>query len=179
MMKRITTLWAALICTAGLFAQNSELPAVKEIVSIENENTGETVDVVNIPLDGVNRYFLHVGNMGIGNKTVQIELDPVCRLYIPLGNNITEAVATMEELKTLYKEPKGTMREIQGSFKPFFPTEETETVQVYKFKLLFENKLQFVIERDGYERVAYLAKSEFGSLLRGLKFYGKLHKSEL
>lgn len=71
------------------------------------------------------------------------------------------------------------MREIQGSFKPFFPTEETETVQVYKFKLLFENKLQFVIERDGYERVAYLPKSEFNSLLRGLKFHGKLYPSEL
>ena len=71
------------------------------------------------------------------------------------------------------------MSEIQGSFKPFFPTEETETVQVYKFKLLFENKLQFVIERDGYERVAYLPKSEFNSLLRGLKFHGKLYPSEL
>lgn len=178
-MKRIATLFAALICASGLFAQTSKLPVVKDIVVIENENTGQAVSVVNIPLDGVNRYFLHVGNMGIGDKIVQIELDPVYRLYIPLGNNITDAVATMEELKTLYKEPKGTMREIQGSFKPFFPTEETETVQVYKFKLLFENKLQFVIERDGYERVAYLPKSEFNSLLRGLKFHGKLYPSEL
>jgi len=178
-MKRITILFAALLCTAGLFAQSSKLPVVKDIVVIENENTGQAISIVNIPLDGVNRYFLHVGNMGIGDKIVQVEVDPVYRLYIPLGNNITDAVAKMEELKTLYKEPKGTMREIQGSFKPFFPTEETETVQVYKFKLLFENKLQFVIERDGYERVAYLPKSEFNSLLRGLKFHGKLYPSEL
>ena len=178
-MKRIATLFAALICTAGIFAQTSKLPVVKEIVSIENENTGETVEVVNIPLDGVNRYFLHVGNMGIGNKTVQINLDPVYRLYIPLGNNITDAVAAMEELKTLYKEPKGTMREIQGSFKPFFPTEETETVQVYRYQPLLTNSLQFVIERDGYERVAHLDKSDFNSLLRGLKLHGKMHKSEL
>ena len=178
-MKRFTTFIVALLCTSGLFAQTSEIPIVKEIVSITNDNTGQTVDVVNIPIDGVNRYFLHVGNMGIGDKVVQIELDPVYRLYIPLGNNITDAVAAMEDLKTLYKEPKGTMREIQGCFQPFFPTEETETVQVYKFKLLLENKLQFVIERDGYSRVAYLAKSDFNALLSGLKFHGKLHPSEM
>lgn len=178
-MKRIITFIAALLFAASLFSQTTELPAVTEIVSISNENTSQTVDVVNIPFDGVNRYFLHVGNMGIGDKVVQIEVDPVYRLFIPLGHNITDAVAAMEELKTLYKEPKGTMREIQGSFKPFFPTEETETVQVYKFKLLFDNKLQFVIERDGYSRVAYLAKSDFNSLLSGLKFYGKLHPSEM
>ena len=157
-MKRITILFAALLCTAGLFAQSSKLPVVKDIVVIENENTGQAVSVVNIPLDGV---------------------DPVYRLYIPLGNNITDAVAAMEELKTLYKEPKGTMREIQGSFKPFFPTEETETVQVYRHQPLLTNQLQFVIERDGYQRVAYLAKSDFNSLLRGLKFHGKLYPSEL
>ena len=87
----------------GLFAQTSTLPIVKEIVSIENENTGETMEIVNIPIDGVNRYFLHVGNMGIGDKVVQINLDPVYRLYIPLGNNITDAVAYMEDLKTLFK----------------------------------------------------------------------------
>lgn len=178
-MKRMAFLFAALLCTAGLFAQTSKLPTVTEIVHIENENTGQAVDVVNIPIDGVNHYWLHVGNMGIGDKIVQIELDPVYRLYIPLGNNITDAVAAMEELKTLYQEPKGSMREIRGSFKPFFPTEEFETVQVYKFKLLMENKLQFVIGRDGYDRVAYLAKSDFNSLLSGLKFYGKLHPAEM
>ena len=178
-MKRIATLFAALICTTGLFAQTNQLPDVNEIVSIENDNTGQTVDVVNIPLDGVNRYYLHVGNMGIGDKIIQIELDPLYRLFIPLGNNITDAVAAMEELKTLYKEPKGTMREIQGSFKPFFPTEETETVQVYRHQPLLTNQLQFVIERDGYARVAYLAKSDYNALLRGLKFYGKIHPSEM
>lgn len=178
-MKRIASLFIALICTTSLFAQNSQLPVVKEIVSITNENTGRTVDVVNIPVEGVNRYFLHVGNMGIGDKVAQIELDPVYRLYIPLGNNITDAVAAMEALKTLYKEPKGTMREIQGSFKPFFPTEETETVQVYRHQPLLTNQLQFVIERDGYSRVAYLDKSDYNSLLNGLKLHGKLYPSEL
>lgn len=178
-MKRITSFFIALICTASLFAQNSQLPVVKEIVSITNENTNRTVDVVNIPVDGVNRYFLHVGNMGIGDKVAQIELDPVYRLYIPLGNNITDAVTAMEALKTLYKEPKGTMREIQGSFKPFFPTEETETVKVYRHQPLLTNQLQFVIERDGYSRVAYLDKSDFNSLLNGLKLHGKLYPSEL
>ena len=177
-MKRIATLLAGILCTAGLFAQTSNLPAVMEIVSISNENTGKTVDVVNIPVEGANHYWLHVGNMGIGDKVVQVELDPVYRLYIPLGDNVTDAVKTMEELKTLYKEPNGTMREIQGSFKPFLPGEGLETVKVYKHKPLLTNQLQFVIERDGYDRVAYLDKSDFNSLLSGLKFHGKLHPEE-
>ena len=33
----------------------------------------------------------------------QIELDPVYRLYIPLGDDITDAVACMEDLRTLLK----------------------------------------------------------------------------
>ena len=172
------SLFAAFICASGLFAQTNKLPAVMEIVSVEDDNTGQTVEVVNIPIDGANRYYLHVGNMGIGGKIVQIELDPVYRLYIPLGNNITDAVAYMQRLKTLYKEPKGTMREIQGSFKPFFPAGELETVQVYRHQPLLTNQLQFVIERDGYMRVAYLDKSQFNSLLKGLKLYGKIHPSE-
>ena len=177
-MKRITTFLAAIICTASLFAQTGKLPLIKEITSITNENTSRTVNVVNIPVDGVNHYWLHVGNMGLGDKVVQVELDPVNRLYIPLGDNITDAVEAMEGLQTLYKEPKGTMREIQGSFKPFFPGEGLETVQVYRHQPLLTNQLQFVIEREGYEHVAYLDKSDFNSLLRGLKFYGKLHPSE-
>lgn len=120
-MKRITILFAALLCTAGLFAQSSKLPVVKDIVVIENENTGQAVSVVNIPLDGVNRYFLHVGNMGIGDKIVQVEVDPVYRLYIPLGNNITDAVAAMEELKTLYKSPREQCGRSRAASSPSSP----------------------------------------------------------
>ena len=178
-MKKIVFLFFAVLCTAGLFAQTNKIPTVKEIVSVENENVNQAVQIVNIPVDGINHYWLHVGNMGIGNKVVQVELDPVYQLYIPLGDNITDAVAYMEELKTLFKEPKGTKREIQGSFKPFFPGENLETIQVFKYKPLLTNQLQFVIERDGYERVAYLSKSDFNTLLNGLKFHGKLYPSEM
>ncbi|MBR4827101.1 MAG: hypothetical protein IKZ91_04375 [Bacteroidales bacterium] len=177
-MKIIATLFAAFLCTASLFAQTGKLPVIKEISAVTDENTGKSVEVVNIPVDDVNHYWLNVGNMGLGNKVVQVEVEHIYRLYIPLGDNITDAVKTMEELQALYKEPNGTMREIQGSFKPFLPGEELETVNVYKHKPLLTNQLQFVIERDGYERVAYLDKSDFNSLLGGLKFYGKLHPSE-
>jgi len=177
-MKKAIILFVALFCAAGLLAQTSELPTVIDIVSVEDENTGDSVEIVNIPVEGVNYYWLHLGEMGIGNRTVQINLDPVYQLYIPLGENITGAVATMEELKTLFKEPNGTTREIQGSFKPFFPGENLETVKVIKYKPLLTNQIQFVIERDGYLRVTYISKSDFNSLLRGLKLHGKLHPSE-
>ncbi len=178
-MKKIASFILALTCTAGLFAQTNQIPIVKEIVSVENDNSGRTVELVNIPVDGVNCYYLHVGGMGIGNKTIQIDVDPVNRLYIPLGNNITDAVAFMEDLKTLFKEPKGTMREVQGSFKPFFPGQELQTVQVYRYQPLLTNSLQFVIEFEGYERVAHIDKSEFNTLLRGLKLHGKMYPSEM
>ncbi len=177
-MKRIIAIAVLALACTSLFAQTGKLPTVKELVTIENENTGETVDIVNIPVDGVNHYYLHVGTMGIGNKVVQVNVDPVGRLYIPLGDNITDAIAFMEELKTLFKEPKGTMREIQGSFKPFFPGEDLETVRVYRHQPFLSNQLQFVIERGGYERVTYLDKSEYNSLLRSLKLYVKIHPSE-
>ena len=178
-MKRIISIIAALACSAVLFAQTGKFPVVKEIVSVENENIDQTVEIVNIPSDSLNHYYLLVGSMGIGNRIVQIDVDPVNLLYIPLGNNVTDALAFMNELKTLYKEPKGTMREIQGSFKPFFPGQEMETIKVYRYKPLLTNQLQFVIEREGYERVAYLEKSDFNALLNGLKFHGKIHPSEL
>ena len=177
MKRAITVTLLSLACTF-LFAQTSKIPVVKEIVSIEDENTGETVEIVNIPLDGVNRYYLDLGTMGIGNRTIQIDVDPIDRLYIPLGNNVTEALAFMGELKTLFKEPKGTMREIQGSFKPFFPGEDLETVKVYRYQPLLTNQLQFVIERDGYERVTHIDKSGFGALVSGLKLHGKMHPSQ-
>ena len=176
--KKAIILFVALFCAAGLLAQTSKLPTVIDIVSVEDENTGDSVEIVNIPVEGVNYYWLHLGEMGIGNRTVQINLDPVYQLYIPLGENITGAVATMEELKTLFKEPNGTTREIQGSFKPFFPGENLETVKAIKYKPLLTNQIQFVIERDGYLRVTYISKSDFNSLLRGLKLHGKLHPSE-
>ena len=177
-MKKAIILFVALFCAAGLLAQTSKLPTVIDIVSVEDENTGDSVEIVNIPVEGVNYYWLHFGEMGIGNRTVQINLDPVYQLYIPLGENITGAVATMEELKTLFKEPNGTTREIQGSFKPFFPGENLETVKAIKYKPLLTNQIQFVIERDGYLRLTYISKSDFNSLLRGLKLHGKLHPSE-
>lgn len=178
-MKKIVSIIVALLCTTGLFAQISKIPVILDIVSIENENTGQTKEVVNIPVDGVNHYYLFVGKMGIGDRILQLDVDPINQLYIPLGNNITEAVAFMEKLKTLYKEPKGTMREIQGCLKPFFPGEEFETVKVYRHQPFLTNQLQFVIERSEYERVNYIDKSEFNSLLSGLKFHGKLNPSEM
>lgn len=177
-MKKVITLFVAIFCAAGLLAQTSKPPTVIDIVSVEDENTGDSVEIVNIPVEGVNYYWLHLGEMGIGNKTVQINLDPVYQLYIPLGENITGAVEAMEELKTLFKEPNGTTREIQGSFKPFFPGENLETIKAIKYKPLLTNQIQFVIERDGYLRVTYISKSDFNSLLRGLKLHGKLHPSE-
>ena len=178
-MKKLIPIFLALLCTTTLLAQSGKFPIFKEIASVEHDNTGEVFQLVNVPVEGVNHYYILVGRMGIGDLVFQIDIDPVNLLYIPLGTTITDALAYMEELKTLYKEPKGTMREIQASFQPFFPGQELQTIKVYRHQPLLSNQLQFVIECDGYQRVAYLNKSDFNALMSGLKFYGKLYPSEM
>lgn len=157
-------------------AQKSTLPAVIEIVSVEED--GNSTEIVNIPKEGVNHYYLHVGAMGFGNKAISVNLDPVDRLYVPLGSTLAEAISTMEELKTLYKEPKGTSREIQASFGPFLPKDSLKTVKVERYQPLLTNYIAFTLSYGGSERAAHLSKSEFNSLLSGLKLHKKLHPKE-
>lgn len=176
-MKKFLIILVSVVSSLGLFAQNSSLPTVLEIVSVDNN--GEVTEIVNIPRDGVNIYYLHVGTMGIGNSIISINIDPVDHLFVPLGNNLTDAIAMMEELKALYKEPKGTTIEIEASFGPFFPSETLQMINVSRYQPLLTNFLAFTLEKDGVSRVAHVRKGDFNSLLSGIKLHGKIHPNEM
>lgn len=175
-MKKFAAILAFAVISFGLSAQMSSFPAVYELATLELEN-GDIYEVVRIPKDSVNHYFLHLGSMAIGGRVIAFDVDPVNRLYIPLGTTLKDAIARMEELKALLKQPKGTTMDIQASFGPFFPKEKMQTVHVTTRKLL-GTSLEFVIDKDGYKRVSSISKSDFSGLLLTTKLYSKTHKKE-
>lgn len=176
-MKRFIFLLIGMVTATGLFAQNSSIPMVLDIASVDTD--GKETEVVNIPRDGVNCYYLHVGSMGIGNSIISVDVDPIDRLFVPLGNTLSEAILKMEELKALLKEPKGTSIEIQASFGPLFPSDSLQAVKVSRFQPLITNYLEFTINQGEFDRIAHISRADFNALLSGVKFYGKIHPDEM
>lgn len=161
-------------------AQLSKIPQRNSIVTIEHE-TGleETFEVFDAPKDGIHHYWLTVGHLGFGDEVFQVYFDPAFELFIPLGDNLTDALKTMEELQALFKSPKGTSIETEGCLSVGIPKEaKLETVKVAYHKPLITKILEFSVQREGYIRSAQVGKDDFGSLVRGVKFYYKLHPKE-
>ena len=156
------------------FAQLTEL---KEIASIES-NDG-MLDVFSVPINGERTYFLNVGTLGIGDEIVQINFDPLFKLFIPLGSNLTEAIETLGKLKDMYKEPAGTKTQMEACFAAAVPNDKLETITITRRKVLLSNMLEFAVEREGYIRATHVTKSDLSGILSSVKFYAKLHKKEL
>ena len=176
-MKKFITLLVFITLSAGMFAQSAQLANFSEIAQVEND--GDTVlDVFSVPINGEKTYFLCVGTLGIGDDIIQIDFDPLFKLFIPLGSTLSEAVETLDKIKDMYKEPVDTRFELTGCFAPAIPNAERETVIVTKRKLLLTNKLEFALEREGYTRATYVNKSDFSSIVGSVKFYQKLHPKE-
>ena len=166
----LLTLVALLPFAAG--AQKSNIPQRNEIVQANG------YEVFNSPKDGQNRYYLSVGHLGIGDAVVQVNFDPAFELFIPLGNSLSEAIATLEGLKAQCKQPRRTQTHTLGCLAFGFPKEELETVDVITRRTLLQRQLEFSISREGYRRAAYVTKSEIGSLLSGVKLYHRIHPKE-
>ena len=184
-MKKIILLLALLVCSAAAIAQG--LQQRLELVTVDLElgdedsliSTEENLEVFNMPIDGENHYYLSVGHLGIGGEVIQMNIDPIFELFIPLGDTVAEAMEYLLDLQTLYKGAKGDSREIQGCFAAAFPNENLETVTVTYQKVLLTNVLEFRLEREGPVRATHIPKSQFGALIRSLKVYRKLHPKEL
>ena len=176
-MKRILTLIVFATLSAGLFAQSAQLTELKEIASIES-NDG-MLDVFSVPINGERTYFLNVGTLGIGDEIVQINFDPLFKLFIPLGSNLTKAIETLGKLKDMYKEPAGTKTQMEACFAAAVPNDKLETITITRRKVLLSNMLEFAVEREGYIRATYVTKSDLSGILSSVKIYAKLHKKEL
>lgn len=175
--KTLSVLLLAAVATVA-FAQ--KIPQRLEIASVDLEVVGieEHLDVFNMPEENENHYYLSVGHLGIGNNIIQFDFDPLYELFFHIGDTLDEAIEALEQLKGLFKAEKGTQIEMQGCLAIGFPNDKVEKVNVTYQKVIFTKVLEFSIDREEYTRATHIPKSEFNSLVSGVKFYKKLHPSE-
>lgn len=186
-MKKCFLILALLACSVAVYAQGTRFPQRLELVTVDlnvgNEGSflsaEENLEVFNMPKDGANHYYLSVGHLGIGDDIIQIDIDPISELFIPLGDTVAEAMDYLLKLQALYKEPKGTSMEIEGCLAAAFPNDKLEQITVTYQKVLLTNLLAFSVKRGDYIRATHIPKSQFNSLVRSLKFYRKIHPKEL
>ena len=177
-MKRILAIFAVLVWSVAGFAQESQIPQALEIAQVETDSGFTAYQVLDIPADGLHHYFLDVGTLGFGDEIIQVNIDPLFRLYIPLGDTLAEAREKLEELKDFYKAKPGTSFQLTGSLAPMLPGDVLEPVTVTSRKILLSRSLEFSVERDGYIRATYVQRSDFNTLVGAVKFYSKIHPKE-
>jgi len=177
-MKKIFSLIILLTLSAGVFAQESKIPVIKEITTIEQEDSDTYLELFSMEKDGQLQYYLNVGNLGIGDEIIQVNFDPLFKLFIPLGGTLAEAMETLGQMQDLFKQPKGTSIEMDCCFSPTFPTDKLEKAKVTYRKPLLSRMLEFSLERDGYIRATTVSKSDLSAVVSGAKFYRKIHPKE-
>ena len=178
-MKKLFCILFLFAGTVAAFGQGSGIPQILDIVEVENENGRGDLEIFNMPANGVNHYFLSVGNLGMGDDIVQLNFDPLYVLFIPLGDTLEESAATIQKIQDLFKNARGTSFQIQGNFAAGIPGDRLEPVTITYRRILLGKALEFSLQRDGYLRATYVSKSNFSNLNRGLKLYRKLHQKEL
>ena len=120
-----------------------------------------------------------MGTLGFGDDYVQLNLDPVSQLFIPLGGTLEEAVTKMEEMKDVANKKSGTVVEITGVLAIGNPSMgDEETVYLTAHRNLISRLIEFSVKRNGYVRATHIAKSELGSLISTVKIYRKLHPKQ-
>lgn len=181
MYRNICKMLAMLLLAVSpltLFAQHPMLQQRMEIVEVEVGEDALPLQVFSLTIDGQEQYYLTVGSLGVGDRVIQVVADKISELFIPLGSTLAEAQASMEEMNALFDEPVDTRLEVAGSLDMFAPSDGQETVAVTHYRKLIGHKLEFSLERNGYFYATYVARSDFRALVRGVKFYRKLHPSK-
>ena len=181
-MKRIIAIVALACVTFFSFAQTSSVlrPRI-EIAQVFSQEHNTEMEVFYMNDETPRTYYLSLGHLGIGSDVVQIEIDPLYELFIPLGGNMEETIATLEDIKALYKMPRLEQSEIVGNFSLLYPTDDPVNVTVTSRRFIFTKLLEFSIPTPGSEsvvRATHINRSSFNSLLSGVKLYAKLHPKE-
>ena len=179
-MKRILISLLVTVIPMMASAQVLEKAAQRlELVTVETEEgsiSTSQIEVFRMRDDGT--YWLSVGGLGIGAELIQLQFDPVFELFIPLGNTLDDALATMKDLQAFYKKPRLTSMELQGCLAAMTPNENFEPVTITSRRYLATKLLSFSVKRDDLVRATYISKADFGSLVLGLKMYKKTHPKE-
>lgn len=176
-MKKLACIISAIFMAISSFAQNSDIPVIKEIATVEQDGFS-SLDLFNMPSDGENHYYLCVGSLAHGDEVVQILFDPVFKLFIPLGDSLDEALETLGKMQELFKQPVNSSMEMPGCLAFGFPNDHLETVKVTYRRPILTRKLEFSLEREGYIRATYVAKSDIGSIVTSAKIHKKLFPKE-
>ena len=176
--KALALLLFAFLPAFNAVAQDNPWYQRREIVELNDSNDNLMYEVFAMDHDGGSTYYADLGTMGFGDHNVQIMLDPLFRLFIKLGDNLDEAIATMEQLVDQVKAAKGTTIEMPGYFSVGIPNTEPEMVTIITRKPFLSRYLECSLEREGYLRVATVHKSDLKSLLFSLKTYRKFHPKE-
>lgn len=145
-----------------------------EIVELEDDSEYEIFAMRD---NGESEYFLSVGHLGVGDSVVQLQIDPLFNLFVPLGSSLEEALATLLDYKALVNNTDAT-KEIKAYLAVAVPDEKVEDVTVIARKALLRRYLDFCVQRDGYTRSAYLSKGELNSLILSLRTYKAIHPKE-
>ncbi len=179
-MKRFIISLFVLLLTAIPVVSSAQASKVfketREIASIEKENGDNSLMVFFMP--EMNQYYLCVGNLGIGDDVLQFNYDPIFDLFIPLGETLENALARLEEFKTLVKQPDGTAMETIGCLAFGYPNDELEPVTVSSYRVLLGRKLMFSVKRGEYIRATHIPKADISAIVSSVKFYRRLHPKE-
>ncbi len=176
-MNVIPKLLATSLLATFPFLTSAQLPPQRlELVKVENEV--ETFEVFKLPQGDAFNYYLSVGHLGFGDEVLQVMIDPLFELFIPLGGTVAEALESMQNIQQIFKEAPGTSMESEGCLAFGVPNDKREPVKITLIKPLLSKTLEFSIRREEYMRAAHIQKSEFDSLVRGVKFYQKIHPKE-
>lgn len=177
-MKKLFSIIAVLVWTVAAFAQEPRLPQRLELVEIDVDEGDTQLEVFSVPVDGQNHYYLSVGNLGFGDAVIQVQLDPLFELFLPLGDTLSDAMDALTQLQDLFKESPGTGLELQGCLAVGVPKEDIEPVRVTYRRILLSRMLEFAVERDGYLRATHIPRSALNSLVSSLKLYRRIHPNE-
>lgn len=177
-MKRILTVIALLVWSVTALAQESQLPQVLEIAEVDTESAYTAFQIVDVPVGSQHHYFFDVGTLGFGDELIQVNIDPLFHLFIPLGDTLAEAKDMLQQLQELAKSKPGSCIELSGTLSPGYPGDVYEPVMVTARKVLLSRSLEFSIQREGYIRAAYVSRMDLNSLVGSVKFYSKIHPKE-
>lgn len=179
-MKKFFGLLFVMAWSFVAFAQGSLLKQTLEIAEVEINDGDVSLSVFDMPEEEQHQYFLCVGTLGVGDDFIQLQIDPVFQLFIPLGGTLNEAQAKLEELKGIAKAPAGTELETVGTLALGNPTTgEPEPVYVTSRRFLFQRIIEFSVKRNGYVRATHIPRTDFNSLVSSVSFYRKLHPKEV
>ena len=178
-MKRLFVLLFVMAWSLAAYAQGSVLKQTLEIAEVEINDGEVSLSVFDMPEEGVHQYFLCVGTLGIGDDFIQVQIDPVFQLFLPLGGTLEEAQAKLESFKEIANEPSGTEMETVGTLALANPsTGDIEPVYVASRRFIFQRLVEFSVKRNGYVRATHIGRSDLGTLITGVKIYRKIHPNE-